>query len=229
LTPKGEKAMTGSSFQVSCVGMAADLVVSLASLADSAAKALDLARDVSSLRICGDDLAGDGDAWYRLQPGTGGDDLPGLVLFCHAGCFGRLDRAGDSLKPGSAVWELSPASKVESGENGVAFSAERSAIFLHHHILTARDLVRGDLLGRNLPIGLTEAFTEAWAVGVDGRLSRQGLPGFPLAERRGRFARVFSPAGILLPDHWQVFESLWDGALSTQRDVLDVVKRLPRL
>jgi len=221
--------MTGPSLQVSCVGLTDDLVVSLTHLADDAAKALDLARDLSSLRICGDDLEGDGDAWYRLQPGGDGDQLPGLVLYCHAGCFGRLDLACDSLKPGSAIWELSSASEVESGETGVEFSGERSAIFLHHHLLTARDLVRGDLVGRHLPVGLTEAFTEAWAVGVDGRLSRQGLPGFPLAERRGRFARVFSPAGVLLPDHWQVFEALWDGALSDQKDVLAVVKRLPRL
>ena len=221
--------MTGPSFQVSFIGLMDDLVVSLTPLADAAAKALDLARDLSSLRICGDDLEGDGDAWYRLLPGGGGEKLPGLVLYCHAGCFGRLDLAGDSLHPRSAVWELSSASEVASGETGVEFSEERSAIFLHHHLLTARDLVRGDLVGRHLPVGLTEAFTEAWAVGVDGRLSRLGLPGFPPAERRGRFARVFSPAGVLLPDHWQVFESLWDGALSDQKDVLEVVKRLPRL
>ena len=221
--------MTGPSFQVSCVGLTDDLVVSLTALVEAAANALDLARDLSSLKICGDDIEGDGDAWYRLQPGGDGEKLPGLVLYCHSGCFGRLDLAGDSLNPMSAVWELSSASEVASGETGVEFSGERSAIFLHHHLLTARDLVRGDLVGRHLPAGLTEAFTEAWAVGVDGRLSRQGLPGFSAAERRGSFARVFAPAGVLLPDHWQVFESLWDGALSDQRDVLSVVKRLPRL
>ncbi len=221
--------MTGPSLQVSCVGMADELVVSLTPVVVAAARALDLAGDVSSLSICGDDMAGDGDAWYRLQPGAAGDDLPELVLFCHAGCFGCLDRAGESLKPGKPVWELSPASEVESCDNAVEFSAERSAIFLHHHLLTARDLVRAEVVGRHLPVGMTEAFTEAWAVGVDGRLARQGLPGFPLAERRGMFAGVFAPAGILLPDHWQVFEALWDGALFLQKDVLDVVKRLPRL
>jgi hypothetical protein len=95
--------------------------------------------------------------------------------------------------------------------------------------LTARDLTRGEVVGRNLPATLAEAFSEAWAVGVDGRLVRRGLPGFPLAERRASFARVFSPGGILLPDHWQVFQSLWDGAISNQKDVVGVLKWLPRL
>jgi len=209
--------------------MGGDLIVGLAPLAEAAAKALDMVRDISGILICGDDMSGDGEPWYRLQPGSGEDELPVLVLFCHGGSFGRQDQVGDSLNPPPAVWELSPAPELDPEEEEMEFSAERSAIFLHHHLLTARDLVRGDVVGRNLPAGLTEAFTESWAVCVDGRLARKGLPGFPLAERRGRFAKVFSPAGILLPDHWQVFESLWDGALSGQQEVLDVVKRLPGL
>ncbi|MCK9994937.1 MAG: hypothetical protein KAH56_01515 [Candidatus Krumholzibacteria bacterium] len=221
--------MTVPPLQVSCVGMPDDLVVALAPLVEVAAKALDMGRDVSGVRICGDDMPGDDGPWYRLQPGSHAGELPELILFCHGGCFGRRDRAGNSLNPPPAIWEQSPAPEVELSEGMMGFSAERSAIFLHHHLLTARDLVRGDVVGRNLPAGLTEAFTESWAVVVDGRLVRQGLPGFPLAERRGRFAQVFSPAGILLPDHWQVFESLWDGALSSQQDVLDVVKKLPGL
>ncbi len=221
--------MTGPSFKVSCVGMADDLAAVLIPLAESAGKALDLARDVSGLRICGDGLPGDDGAWYRLQPGSGPDELPVLVLFCHGGCFGRPERTTDSVYPPRAVWEQSPAPVGEPGGAETEFSAVHSAIFLHHHLLTARDLVRGDVVGRNLPPGLVEAFAEAWAVCVDGRLARQGLPGYPLAERRGRFGRVFSPAGILMPDHWQVFQSLWDGALLNQKDVLGVVKRLPGL
>ena len=34
-----------------------------------------------------------------------------------------------------------------------------------------------------------EAFTACWAVTVDGRLARAGLPGFDLPERRRRFSR----------------------------------------
>ena len=221
--------MTGLSLRVSCMGMADDLAASLVPVAEAAGKALDLVRDISGIRICGDDLPGQDSAWYRLQPGPGPDDLPVLVLFCQGACFGIGEWATDSVQPPPAVWELSRMPARESRETGMGFSAERSSIFLHHHLLTAHDLVRGDVVGRDLPVGAPEAFSEAWAVYVDGRLARRGLPGYPLAERRGRFARVFSPAGILLPDHWQVFQSLWDGALASQNDVLNAVKRLPGL
>ena len=221
--------MTSPSLQVSCVGMADDLAAALIPLAESAGEALDLARDISSIRICGDYLPGEDGVWYRLEPGSGPNELPVLVLFCHGGCFGRLGHRSDSVYPPRAVWEQSPPPVDESGGAEAGFSVERSAIFLHHHLLTVRDLVRGDVAGRNLPPDKAEAFAEVWAVCVDGRLTRQGLPGYPLAERRGRFSQVFSPAGILLPDHWQVFQSLWDGALSNQNDVLEVVKRLPGL
>ena len=221
--------MASPSLQVSCVGMADDLAVALTPLAESAGKALGLAHDVSGIRICGDDLPGEDGVWYRLQPGSGPDELPVLVLFCHGGCFGRRGRGSDSVYPPRAVWEQSFPPVDESGGAEAVFSAEQSAIFLHHHLLTFRDLVRGDVAVRNLPADMAEAFAEVWAVCVDGRLIRQGLPGYPLAERRSRFAQVFSPAGILLPDHWQVFQSLWDGALLTQKDVLEVAKRLPGL
>jgi len=221
--------MTGLSLQVTCMGMAADLAASLTPQAEAAGKALDLVHDVSGIQICGDDLPGQDSAWYRLQPGAALDDLPVLVLFCHGTCFGRGEWRNDSINPPPAVWELSPPPAGEPGDAGTVFSAERSSIFLYHHLLTARDLVRRAVVGRDLPVGLIEAFSEAWAVYVDGRLARWGLPGYPLAERRGRFAEVFSPAGILLPDHWQVFQSLWDGALPNQKDILDVVKRLPGL
>ena len=211
------------------MGMADDLAASLVPVAEAAGKALDLVRDVSGIRICGDDIPGQDSAWYRLQPGPGPDDLPVLVLFCQGACFGRGEWATESVKPLPPVWVLSRVPAGESPEAGMEFSAERSSIFLHHHLLTALDLVRGDVVGWDLPAGVTEAFSEAWAVYVDGRLARRGLPGYPLAERRSRFARVFSPAGILLPDHWQVFQSLWDGALANQKDVLEVVKRLPGL
>lgn len=189
---------------------------------------LGLADEISEFRICADDLAGSGDAWYRLEPGEAKDAPPVLVLFCHLDCFGPAPRPGGAVEPAPPVWEQA---QVPAGamDNQVTFNPDRAAGFLHHHLLMAGDLMRGDIVGRNLPPSLAEAFAEAWAVTVDGRLAREGLPGFPLAERRGRFARIFSPAGILLPDHWQVFQSLWDGALTGQKEVLDVVKRLPGL
>ena len=221
--------MADSSLSVECVGLTPDLSGALEPLAQSAGMALDLFEDFSGIRIYGDDLPGDDDAWYRLEAAAGQDELPVLSLFCHGNSFNPSARPRDAVRPLPEVWEQSPAPHEDSSGSLGEFSAERAAVFLHHHLLTARDVVRGDVGGRNLPARWAEAFDEAWAVYVDGRLARMGLPGYPLAERRGRFARVFSLAGILLPDHWQVFESLWDGALANQRDVLEVVKRLPGL
>jgi hypothetical protein len=202
--------MTGLSFQVSCMGMADDLAASLAPLAEAAGKALDLVRDFSGIRICGDDLPGQDSAWYRLQPGPGPDDLPVLVLFCQGACFGRGEWATESVKPPPAVWELSRVPAGESREAGMEFSAERSSIFLHHHLLTAHDLVCGDVVGRDLPVGVTEAFprpgpftwTDAWpggaCQGIPWRKGGAGLPGYSLprvsfCRTIGRFS---SPSGM---------------------------------
>ena len=54
-----------------------------------------------------------------------------------------------------------------------------------------------------------------------------GQAGYPLTERRGHFSRLFSTVGVLLPDHWQIFQSLWDGGLPGWREVLAVTDRLP--
>ena len=221
--------MEDSAFQITFEGQAAHLAAELEPLAESAVTALKLTDDFSGLRICGDDLPGQDDVWYRLRPAPGEDTRPILVLFCHGASFQGSGRIADAVRPPRPVWEQMPAPRDGMELDCKDFSRERSAIFLHHHLLAAQDMVRGRVRGRDLPAGLAEAFAEAWAVGLDGRLARKGLPCYPLAERRARFARVFSPAGILLPDHWQVFQSLWDGALTGQKEVLDVVKRLPGL
>jgi hypothetical protein len=221
--------MNAPSFPVSCLGLPDGLGGELVPYVESAAAALGLGEDLSEVRICGDDLPGDEGVWYRLEPGAPAAGLPALVLYCHGGCFKVGARPGDHPVPPRAVWEQFPAPKGDAAVPEQGISAERTAMFLHHHLLTAQDLVRGEIIGRNLPPTLAEAFAEAWAVRIDGRLARLGLPGYPPAECRSRFARIFSPAGILLPDHWQVFQSLWDGALENQKDVLRVVRRLPGL
>jgi hypothetical protein len=221
--------MTDSPLRVFCTGLSDNLAAVLPPLVVSAGQALELGQDFSGIRICADDLPGQEGAWFRLEPGPEPGAKPWLVLFCQENCFGPDERVSAAVNPPRAVWELSPWPGVVGEGAEAPFSRERSAIFLHHHLLTARDLARGAVLGRNLPATLAEAFAEAWAVVVDGRLVRLDLPGYPLAERRASFARVFSPAGILLPDHWQVFQSLWNGAIPEQKGVLDVLKWLPRL
>lgn len=220
--------MNAPTFQVDLDGLPGPWEASLIEVIAEAARSLELAGDFAGVRVCADDLAGAPEAWYRLVRGPVSGGEPVLTLFCHVNCFVPVTRPGDSVELDRPVWVQTPAPQDFADVNKV-FSPDRAAIFLHHHLLMARDMVRGELVGRNLPASLAEAFTEAWAVTVDGRLARKGLPGFPLAERRGRFARVFSPAGILLPDHWQVFQSLWDGALTGQKDVLNSVNRLPGL
>jgi len=221
--------MAAPHLRVSCTGLSKNLAAVLPSLVVAAGQALDLARDFSGIRICADDLPDQEGAWYRLEPVADPGAQPFLVLFCQVKCFGPVEGVSAAGFPPRAVWEQSPMPGRFTEGAEAAFSRERSSIFLHHHLLTARDLARGAVVGRNLPATLAEAFAEAWAVGVDGRLERLGLPGYPVAERRASFARVFSPAGILLPDHWQVFQSLWDGAIPDQKGVLDVLKWLPGL
>ena len=57
----------------SIMGMADGLSAVLTPLTEAAGKALDLVRDVSGIRICGDDLPGMDSAWYRLQPSLSTD------------------------------------------------------------------------------------------------------------------------------------------------------------
>jgi len=220
--------MTTDSFSITTVGLDADLDAAVVALVETAARDLGLGQEMTGIRITADDLPGAEGAWFRLGPGPGEGTLPVLDLFCPPDSFGPAGRASHAVRPGQPVWDQTPL-RPEDHESRIELAPGRAAMFLYHHLLTARDLVRGELVGRNLPASLAEAFTEAWAAYVDGRLGRMGLPGYPLDQRRLRFARIFSPAGILLPDHWQVFQSLWDGALTNQKDVLGAVKRLPGL
>ena len=48
-------------------------------------------------------------------------------------------------------------------------------------------------------------------------------------QRRAQFSRLFSSATVLMPHHWQIFQSLWEGGLEGQREVLAAVRQLPQL
>ena len=76
---------------------------------------------------------------------------------------------------------------------------------------------------------LVEAFQEAWLVTVDGRMQREALPHLSAAERRMRFLRLFSPAGVLTPNHWAIFNGLWEGRIAEEAEVLAKVRLLPPL
>lgn len=209
--------------QVVCVGLDASLADLVGEGAQSALAALDMATMLDRLVVCADDLAGDDDAWVQPVRGTHGREL---TLYCHPDAF-LAPRA--AAGPPSAVWDCPGPPTAEVPVAAGDFSRTRAEAFLHHHLLVIRDLLRRDLDPSLVPAGLAEAFAAAWAIGVDGRLCRAGLPGYPLAERRRRFSRLFSQAGILMPEHWTIFQEIWDGIAPAQRDMARLVRRLPRL
>lgn len=191
---------------------------------------LELAADFSAVTVLADPAPGQEACWIRFLPGE--PPVPrrlALELHCATGSFARLQPMRSTVHPAPQIWDAREGAWTGEVFEPADFSEDRAACFLFHHLLLARDLARGEVNPAAVPRGQVEAFDAAWKVVVDGRLARAGLPGYPLAERRGDFSRLFSSAGVLMPDHWQVFQSLWDGGLATARDVLAVIRQLPRL
>lgn len=212
--------------RILCDGVPAGLAALVTPRLEAAARTLELSRFVTGVHLCLDDLPGGGGAWYQREDGPDGAVLR---LYCHPDDLARRLPGGETSLLTREVWEQAPAPRDEDFFDAGATDLSRADAFLHHHLLTATDIFQGRVDSRDLTLAVAEAFTAVWAVGVDGRLERAGLPGFSLQERRGRFSRLFSAAGILLPDHWQIFQAVWDGALATQKDILTVVRQLPRL
>jgi len=211
---------------VRCLALDGALADLVSHHAAAAADATGLDRLVRAVTVCADDLPDADDGWLSFSPGRGDDPRPGLVLFFAPGIL--ADPRRRPVAPARAVWELGhPAAEPAPGPDGLA-PAEADA-FLHHQFTLAVDLLAGRLQPDLVPPGLAEAFTAAWGVTVDGRLARAGLPGYDQARCRGRFSRLFATAGVLMPGHWQIFQSLWDGGLAAQGEVLGAVRRLPRL
>lgn len=209
--------------QVSCVGLDAALADLVGEDARSALGALGLAGALDRLVICADDLAGDDGAWVQPVRGSRGRQV---ILYCHPEVF-LAPRAAPGVP--AAVWDSPGAGLPEVPATAADYARARAEAFLHHHLLVLGDLLDRGLDPSRVPAGLAEAFAAAWAIGVDGRLDRRGLPGYPLVERRRRFSRLFSQAGILMPAHWTVFQEIWDGVTAGQRDILRQARRLPRL
>ncbi len=137
--------------------------------------------------------------------------------------------ATGTVYPPRAVWESPGPGRDEQPLTAAAFSRARADAFLHHHLLWGHDVLGGGLRSFDVPGLLAEAFAACWAVTVDGRLARRELPGYSLTERRGRFSRLFSTGGVLMPGHWEAFQGLWEGLSERPREVVAVARRLPRL
>lgn len=218
--------MGGVDVRVLNDGVSAGLAALVTPRLEEAVRALGLSGLVVGVHLCLDDLPGGEAAWL------GRDDTPeGIILrlYCHPGDLARKRPGAGAGIPTREVWEQAPAPRAEDIFDPGEADLTRADAFLHHQLMTAADILEGRVVSRDIPLAVAEAFTATWAVGVDGRLERTGLPGFGIQERRAKFSRLFSAAGILMPDHWQIFQALWDGALPAQKDVLTVVRQLPRL
>lgn len=173
---------------------------------------------LDSLVLVLDDLAADERPWLRR---TGPRSLE---IYAHPDAV-LAERADDLVGTLPTLpWEWRDG---EAPEEPRGFSTAAAERFLHHQLLAAADLLTGRIRPRDIPPEDAEAFQEAWAVTVDGRLRRRSLPGLPIADRRRRFLRVFGATAVLLPQHWALFHALWESDEPDQEALLADVSRLP--
>ncbi len=191
-------------------------------VAATAVDRLDLEPRLGRLELIPDAMSADDRCWLRLN----GD---ALTLWFHPDQV-LCDRPGHgTARPEPRDWEMAPAPRREADLPVDDFSSPNAHRFLYQQLLLIRDVLTGDLHPEQVPPSLLEAFQEAWLVTVDGRLQREGLPHLSAAERRMRFLRLFSPAGVLTPNHWAIFNDLWEGSLVDEAAVLSRVRLLPPL
>lgn len=214
-----------------CSGLSPEFSALLCARLEAAVQGLQLAEDFRSLEICADDFGGHDGAWiaFRDPPRSLGGRRAAATLYCSAEVFCRPRPSATDIFAAAEVWEQRPGLEWEPGFESSEFSALEADRFLHHNLLLAQDLKLERFAPGGIPGSQVQAFAAAWAVTVDGRLCRRGLPGYSLAHRRGRFSRLFSAAGVLMPGHWDIFQSLWDGALTTSPEVLAACRQLPTL
>ncbi len=219
----------GTDDRVRVTGVADPLAGLIAEAAGRALAAVGRDLRTPGVMICVDDLPGAEEIpWYgSLDP-----DAPhkkSLVLYCSREAFLEPVPSATILGGGLEIWERSPLPPPDEDDPDSRFSISAADRFLHHHFVFAADVLDRTVDMSLIPRPVQAAFQAAWSVTVDGRLERSRLPGYSLPLRRGMFSRLFAGSGILLPDHWKIFRSLWDGDLATQDDVLAAVRRLPLL
>jgi len=197
----------------------------LVDLAEAAATRLGLAHWLEAILLCADDLAADERAWLELRRGEAGRRL---TVYLHPDAVLK-DRTEVPGQAATREWELRPVARQPLPWRSADFAVQKAQRLLYRQFLLARDVCDGTLEPREIPVSLAEAFQEAWSVGLDGRLRREGLPGLSEGESRNRFLRLFATSGVVTPAHWQVFHALWEGTIATQGEVLRSVRRLPPL
>ncbi len=195
-------------------------------LAASAVDRLELGARLHTLELIPDAMTADDRCWVRLD--RSGDQV-GLTIWFHPDQV-LSDRPGHGpARPEASDWELHPAPRQEPPVPEHEFSPPNAQRFLYQQLLLIQDILAERLHPESIPPSLVEAFQEAWLVTVDGRLQREGLPHLSAAERRMRFLRLFSPAGVLTPAHWNIFNEFWEGTGADEATVLSRVRLLPPL
>ena len=210
------------------IGLSDPLARKVAEVGETALAAVGGLLASVGLTICVDDQGVVSAPWLGYgDPDATGDR--GLVLYCSRETFFASNPRGLPVGLAPEIWEQRSAPRDPAPPSPQDFSPVPSACFLHHHFLFAEDFLTRTIDPAIVPPALLEGFQEAWAVTVDGRLDSRGLPCFSRAERRGLFSRTFAAAGVLLPSHWGIFGSLWEGGLRTQDQVLGAVRLRPGL
>ena len=195
-------------------------------VARSVVERLGLADRLKHLSLVPDAMTADDRGWLSLERHAEKHDL---TLWFHPDQV-LQDRPGHgAARPAILDWTLAPAPRREEPLAAADFSIPNTQRFLYQQLLLVQDILDERLHTEAIPPSLVEAFQEAWLVTVDGRLQREGLPHLSAGERRMRFLRLFSPAGVLTPNHWSIFNKLWEGTLAAEAEVLDKVRLLPPL
>jgi len=182
----------------------------------------ELSQWLTEITLVVDDVAADERSWLSVR------DRTLLNLYCHEDLFLRDSSASLAMRPASLPWELGERRDPESA-TPAAFSSRKAERYLHHQFLAVKDILSGVVRPDEVPQRLAESYQEAWAVTVDGRLRRAAMPGHPVAERRRRFFRTFSATGMLLPQHWDIFHTLWDCNKPSHELLVELAEALPGL
>ena len=182
----------------------------------------ELSQWLNEITLVVDDVAADERSWLSIR----GRSV--LNLYCHEDLFLRDSVASLAMRPASLPWELGER-RAPDPETPALFSARKAERYLHHQFLAVKDILTGVIRPEDVPRRLAESYQEAWAVTVDGRLRRAAMPGHPVAERRRRFFRTFSATGMLLPQHWDIFHTLWDCNKPSHELLLELAEALPGL
>jgi hypothetical protein len=191
---------------------------------------LNLGAVFGRILVCADESPEEETTWFHFPSGrqvAAGE----LEVEFHCSTSSLVRPAPDSavFRQPAQIWDSHEGAWEGALPSPEQFSETGARIFFYHNFLLLKDLAQGRIEPRDVPAALITAFETAWEVVVDGRLARSGLPGYALEERRNRFSRTFSSAGVLMPNHWEIYQSLWDGGLDSQPEVLGVLRQLPLL